>query len=84
MAQNCEQKLKLANKYYQEGKIELIIDLLKPCLAQQKLDKKQILEAFDLTSNAFYLMDSIESGSALYFEYSKSKLNIQNKPRPSI
>ena len=23
LAQNCEQKLKLANKYYQEGKIEL-------------------------------------------------------------
>ena len=63
LAQNCQQKLKLANKYYQEGKIELIIDLLQPCLAQQKLDKKQILEAFDLTSNAFYLMDSINQGA---------------------
>ena len=37
LAQNCQQKLKLANKYYQEGKIELIIDLLQPCLAQQEV-----------------------------------------------
>ena len=63
LAQNCEQKLKLANKYYQEGKIELIIDLLRPCLAQQKLDKKQILDAYRLISRAFYLMDSTSQGA---------------------
>tara|TARA_X000001036_G_scaffold439643_1_gene491559 strand:- start:9238 stop:10263 length:1026 start_codon:yes stop_codon:yes gene_type:complete len=62
LAQNCEQKLKLANKYYQEGKIELIKELLKPCLDQKRLDKKQILEAYRLISNAFYLMDSLNQG----------------------
>jgi hypothetical protein len=63
VAQNCEQKLKLAAQYYQEGKIELIKSLLEPCLTQKTLDKKQMLEAYRMMSSAAFLMDSINQGA---------------------
>jgi hypothetical protein len=79
--QSCEQQLRLAQQYYREGKVDLILNLLEPCIQDPTMDRDNLIEAFRIMANTAYLLDSVSQGQVFVEKLLNKDLSFQSSDR---